>query len=76
MDHKTEATKKKFVFDDNIQTCKPGELKNVLAAMDEYIDFLNESTDSFTLNTESTSKFELQLFQKLNVIRQKHEGLF
>lgn len=62
MDHKTEATKKKFVFDDNTQTCKPGEFKNVLAAMDEYIDFLNESSDSFTINTESTSKFELQLF--------------
>lgn len=59
MDHKTEATKKKFVFDDNTQTCKPGEFKNVLAAMDEYIDFLNESSDSFTINTESTSKLEL-----------------
>lgn len=62
------------MFDDQVQTTK-SDFKNILAAMDEYIDYLNDSSDSYTLTTESGSKMETLIFQKFNLIRQKHQDL-
>ncbi|KAM3133288.1 hypothetical protein pb186bvf_014581 [Paramecium bursaria] len=61
-------TKKRFVFEEQ----KP-DFQHIIEAMDDYIDHLNDSQDQ--LQPQGCSKIEFILFQKLNLIKQKHEDV-
>ncbi|CAD8134203.1 unnamed protein product [Paramecium octaurelia] len=66
---KTEVTRKKFSFN------QKGKIKNFIDAIDDYIEQLNESSDSYTLTSDSQSKLENMLFLKFNIIQKKQEQL-
>ena len=62
---KTEVTRKKFSFN------QKGKMKNFLNAIDDYIEQLNESSDSCTITSDSQNKLEKMLFLKFNIIQKK-----
>ncbi|CAD8134438.1 unnamed protein product [Paramecium pentaurelia] len=66
---KTEVTRKKFTFN------QKGKIKNFINAIDDYIEQLNESSDCYTITSDSQSKLENMLFFKFNIIQKKQEQL-
>ncbi|CAK71141.1 unnamed protein product (macronuclear) [Paramecium tetraurelia] len=66
---KTEVTRKRFSFN------QKGKIKNFIDAIDDYIEQLNESSDSYTITSDSQSKLENMLFLKFNIIQKKQEQL-